>query len=1438
MIINRTLTYIADWFCLTVFTLEAVVKIKKRGFINPEGAYLRSRWGQFDMAMLTFIATSVVTHTFELIGYHHAAFNIVRSPRPFIMIRYIRASLRFSMPKARLNQIFKRSSQQIYNVTLFFVFFWVLYGLLGVQFFGELHSHCVREYIKTPEEVTVNDLTIPDTYCSLKADPNDPYGLTCRKDFKCMNLANRSRFEIGFTGFGEFATSIFTVYQAASQEGWVYIMYRATDSLDPWKSSFYFCSMIFFLAWMVKNVFIAVITETFNEIRVQFQQMWGEREHIGGGGTQQVLRGDKRKWNLVTVDEFRLKGLAPKFCHTILKSPIFLILVMTVTVANAFVTATISFQYTNDDKPREHFFKHHRRLEIGFVIFYNLEAVFKIFCLSFKGYISSTIHKFEFLLAIMTTIHVLPDMFLTPISIFQVLRVLRLIKASPMLEDFVYKIFGPGKKLSSLIIFTIHLLLITSSIAMQLFCNLKDQKTGKFFHNFSTFPYALMSMFQILTQEAWPEVMQKTMELSLYWITPLVAFFFIFYHLFVTLIVMSLFVAVILDNLELDEEAKKVKQLKIREDSSDVKEELPLRLRIFEKFPERPLMAKLKHTPSDYVVPKIRESFMQKFMYQTDDYIHRDEMETWRQPSLNDPDVRYRKNATGHYLSNPIPMLHNKDFVKKCTVSKIIHSVRRSVRGGSQIFNKRTGTYRINENIKENGHIGMPSTSAKHTPATSTANRPQNLDIKLIQAKHQQAEMRRNRKEEDLRENHPYFDRPLFIVPRESKFRKICQTIVNARYDAHLWNIQTGKERKVKFKTFHKLLGLVPYLDWTMIIITTITTIFQLCETHEYRVMEEPFLQVSDYIFVTAMAIELMVKLLAEGLIFTPKALLRDMSGILDVIIFSVSLMWLSWMPKSIKQNSWGQLLMILRCIRPLRIFILVPHMRQVVSELCRGFKEIFLVAVMVIALIFVFASWGVHLFGLRFAACNDPTVGNRSDCSGIYLAKVFVTKMNLGVREGEPYPYMVVPKTFHNPRRFHFDNIGTAMLALFEVLSYKGWVDLRDVIIAKRGPMASIYIHLYVFLGSMIGLTLFVGVVIANYRENKGTALLTVDQMRWSDLKKRLKIAQPLHVPPKPESNVLQACIYDITQNIYFKKLIALLVIVNSSLLCVNWQEELKTNGYLTKASSALTSIFVIEVCMKMIAYTPHGYLHSFRNKMDLIVTILGVLWIILHQSFNSSSEFIIIFGYSSIILRFLTITGKHATLSMLMQTVGVSVYKSFFIIMSMFILIMCYALIGVILFGNLKYGEAVNRQANFQTAGKGMLLLFRIVTGEDWNRILHDCMQTPPACYFNPSENFWQTNCGNYNWAILFFCSFYVIITYIVLNLLVAIIMENFSLFYSNEEDALLSYADIRNFQTTWNLVDVNQRGTIPVRRVKYILRKVLHLSFPNRKCYALDC
>ena len=54
----------------------------------------------------------------------------------------------------------------------------------------------------------------------------------------------------------------------------------------------------------------------------------------------------------------------------------------------------------------------------------------------------------------------------------------------------------------------------------------------------------------------------------------------------------------------------------MREESSDIKEDLPMRLKIFEKFPDRPLMTKLSKIPSDFPTPKVRDSFVTKFVYE------------------------------------------------------------------------------------------------------------------------------------------------------------------------------------------------------------------------------------------------------------------------------------------------------------------------------------------------------------------------------------------------------------------------------------------------------------------------------------------------------------------------------------------------------------------------------------------------------------------------------------------------------------------------------------------------------------------------------------------------------------------------------------------------------------------------------------------------------
>jgi sodium leak channel non-selective protein len=130
-----------------------------------------------------------------------------------------------------------------------------------------------------------------------------------------------------------------------------------------------------------------------------------------------------------------------------------------------------------------------------------------------------------------------------------------------------------------------------------------------------------------------------------------------------------------------------------------------------------------------------------------------------------------------------------------------------------------------------------------------------------------------NQQEEDLRENHPYFDTPLFTIARESNFRKFCQLVVEARYNIktkdHLGqesNINRYKQgqyvivnvdgnihrfemhRKFSFLfsslSASKFLGLVTYLDWIMIVVTIISAVSMSFETPINRVVDQPLLQV------------------------------------------------------------------------------------------------------------------------------------------------------------------------------------------------------------------------------------------------------------------------------------------------------------------------------------------------------------------------------------------------------------------------------------------------------------------------------------------------------------------------------------------------------------------------------------------------------------------
>ena len=71
-------------------------------------------------------------------------------------------------------------------------------------------------------------------------------------------------------------------------------------------------------------------------------------------------------------------------------------------------------------------------------------------------------------------------------------------------------------------------------------------------------------------------------------------------------------------------------------------------------------------------------------------------------------------------------------------------------------------------------------------------------------------------------------------------------------------------------------------------------------------------------------------------------------------------------------------------------------------------------------------------------------------------------------------------------------------------------------------------------------------------------------------------------------------------------------------------------------------------------------------------------------------------------------------------------------------------------------------------------MMLLFRAATGEDWFKIMYDCTRTEDC-----TEPDGHSNCGSV-FGFLYFLTFIMICSFIMLNLFVLVIIDQFEKYY----------------------------------------------------------
>lgn len=126
-------------------------------------------------------------------------------------------------------------------------------------------------------------------------------------------------------------------------------------------------------------------------------------------------------------------------------------------------------------------------------------------------------------------------------------------------------------------------------------------------------------------------------------------------------------------------------------------------------------------------------------------------------------------------------------------------------------------------------------------------------------------------------------------------------------------------------------------------------------------------------------------------------------------------------------------------------------------------------------------------------------------------------------------------------------------------------------------------------------------------------------------------------------------------------------------------------------------------------------------------------------------------------------------------------------------------YAIIGMFLFGHVRQQGALDDMVNFETFGRSMHLLFRLITSAGWNDVLESLMIEYPDCdphYKNQSNG----DCGYPLLAIIYFTSFIIINYMIVINMYIAIILENFNQAHQEEEIGIVE-DDLEMFYIRWS-------------------------------------
>uniref|UniRef100_A0A3Q2D400 Sodium channel protein n=1 Tax=Cyprinodon variegatus TaxID=28743 RepID=A0A3Q2D400_CYPVA len=601
----------------------------------------------------------------------------------------------------------------------------------------------------------------------------------------------------------------------------------------------------------------------------------------------------------------------------------------------------------------------------------------------------------------------------------------------------------------------------------------------------------------------------------------------------------------------------------------------------------------------------------------------------------------------------------------------------------------------------------------------------------------------------------------------------------------------------------------------------------------ERRKVIKVVLEYADKVFSYIFVLEMFLKWIAYGF----KKYFTNYWCWLDFLIVDVSL--ISLVANSLGYSDFAAIksLRTLRALRPLRALSRFEGMRVVVNALIGAIPSI--MNVLLVCLIFwlIFSIMGVNLFAGKFGKCVNRTgfihsvsvVNNKSDCLAMNDTQFYWTKVKV-----------------------NFDNVGLGYLSLLQVATFKGWMEIMNAAVDSRGveeqPSREINLYMYLYFvifiifGSFFTLNLFIGVIIDNFNQQKRKIsgqdiFMTEEQKKYYNAMKKLGTKKPQKPIPRP-ANLLQAFFFDLVSQQAFDIMIMMLIIINMVTMMVETDEQSeRMESILNIINLVFIVIFTTECLIKLFALRCYFFTVAW-NIFDFVVIILSIVGIVLadiiEKYFVSPTLFRVI--RLARIGRVLRLIRAAKGIRTLLFALMMSMPALFNIGLLLFLVMFIYAIFGMANFAYVKKQDGIDDMFNFETFGNSIICLFQISTSAGWDNLLSPIMSSSPEeCdinFVNTGTNA-RGNCGNPSVGIAFFVSYIIISFLIVVNMYIAIILENFSV-ATEESTEPLSEDDFEMFYEVWEKFDSEATQFIEfsmLERFADALSEPLRIPKPNK-------